>query len=785
MKSILASDLNKYHTNILSNKKCLSLDCFDTLFWRKVVAPIDIFFELANHELFKDKKISAYHRIDFEKKARHLKYIKSGVTEVTIEEIYKAGITSLSESNIKDLVNAEIKTEIEFGFIFEPVFKLIQEAKNKNLKVIIVSDTYLSKKQLGYLLGEKSKNLIDMIDEIYTSSEISYSKANGLWPRILPINDIMPRDIIHIGDNLYSDYVNPIKNELNAIHFIQNTDKIESILDDRTNAGNQLIPSFRSTKPIPSYFHGIFAAKEFNENEFTHLGYTAIGPVMYAFSLFLKQALGELSINKQSFKIAFLMRDGYLPMKAYETLQKTESHAALDISRFTSIAASLTTEESIFEIFKDGIHDGTAASIMRQLLIPENIIEKYLLSNKDQKVNTLELIDFIKNKDITNLIYENSSKFRKRLIEHIKSRTGVKENEKLILVDLGYNGTVQNRLAGILKKELLIDLFGIYLISNEKTPSQADRFGLINHQNIDVRATESLLAYIATLEMMCTNNLGSTIDYTDSGDPIRKTTKISKQQSKITHEIQVGCLEFISDVSNTPQAFRPVEVTYELSNSAALDIARLIYFPTKTELLSIEKFNFDWNLGSDRHAMLFNTKQCIKDLRKYGLSYVARKNTNDQRMSYPLEIRKTDLFLTNYLFNYNRFGLNFKQNNTSYDEEFLKIILINEDESNSIIINLTKTYEGFFLCTIPRVKNAKIGVLIGERYKIIQISEISDSENLKQLSRETDYSIDGATRVHDDIYSLSNNSFLHFSNESAVSYNEICFVFRPLAYRDS
>ncbi|WPM84535.1 hypothetical protein QNH14_18070 [Apirhabdus apintestini] len=64
-----------------SDAKVLSLDCFDTLFWRKVAQPKDIFSRIG-------EGISLKARERAEGMARLRKRRLSDVHEVTIEEIY-------------------------------------------------------------------------------------------------------------------------------------------------------------------------------------------------------------------------------------------------------------------------------------------------------------------------------------------------------------------------------------------------------------------------------------------------------------------------------------------------------------------------------------------------------------------------------------------------------------------------------------------------------------------------------------------------------------------------
>ena len=68
----LLSVLDQYGEKI----KVLSLDCFDTILWRKTVAPIDVFYDLQQRPTFQALGFSASLRITAETNARRLKVIQ-------------------------------------------------------------------------------------------------------------------------------------------------------------------------------------------------------------------------------------------------------------------------------------------------------------------------------------------------------------------------------------------------------------------------------------------------------------------------------------------------------------------------------------------------------------------------------------------------------------------------------------------------------------------------------------------------------------------------------------
>src|SRR4051794_1925824 len=69
-QSLRANALEAQWLSSFDGVKVLSLDCFDTLLWRKVAAPTDVFYALAASEPFRRVGLSAAMRISAEGQAR-------------------------------------------------------------------------------------------------------------------------------------------------------------------------------------------------------------------------------------------------------------------------------------------------------------------------------------------------------------------------------------------------------------------------------------------------------------------------------------------------------------------------------------------------------------------------------------------------------------------------------------------------------------------------------------------------------------------------------------------
>ena len=136
--------------------RVLSLDCFDTLLWRTVSEPIEVFKDLQNQPLFVTHGICAESRRLAERRVRQLRAGMYEQHEITIEEIYEHMLPDAPSALIEQFVRAEIETEKKYLFAYMPMFDLLEKAKKMGMKTVLVSDMYIHDHQLiPYAKGGK------------------------------------------------------------------------------------------------------------------------------------------------------------------------------------------------------------------------------------------------------------------------------------------------------------------------------------------------------------------------------------------------------------------------------------------------------------------------------------------------------------------------------------------------------------------------------------------------------------------------------------------------------
>jgi predicted HAD superfamily hydrolase len=145
--SIRADELPTLLERAPAGVRYLSLDCFDTLLWRNCVAPRDVFADLPI------PGGGVWPRAKAEARARQRAWFETRKGEVEIEAIYRSLMPHADDAAIAAAVEAELQAEARHCYGFAPTVALMKAAKARGLKIIIVSDTYLSEPQLRELIA--------------------------------------------------------------------------------------------------------------------------------------------------------------------------------------------------------------------------------------------------------------------------------------------------------------------------------------------------------------------------------------------------------------------------------------------------------------------------------------------------------------------------------------------------------------------------------------------------------------------------------------------------------
>lgn len=701
----------------------ISLDCFDTLLWRKTSSPIDVFYDLQHKPIFKELNFTAELRVRAEAKARQKMFYKRGHGEVTLDDIYRSNFPDATNEQLNALIEEELTAENDVCYAFPSMIELIRKANAKGLGVIIVSDTYLQRSQLHELLENKLPlDVMDCIRDIFCSSEWKASKVNGLFTHVLNQLNVDEQSILHIGDHPLADVKSAKEHGLQAIQFIHHNDEMAELLRMHTLAASFMDPTIRSTRGLINPFKGVLASNLASNLQPENLiGYASLGPLMYCFSQFLLDEIEVLKQKSKKLKILFLMRDAYLPYLACEVLMDEKVGHRVSISRFVAYAASFRNKIDVDDYLMGIATVFRFDDVCRQLLLPDDIATSLIETAESSTHPRKMFIKLIQQPSILDIIFKQSKSYFQRLIKYLENEVDLQPGDTLVFIDLGYSGTAQKQLEQVFRNEMGIEIIGRYLIALPTPNWQTSKRGLLDSFSCDYKSMNMLVSYIALLEQLCTSSDNSVIDYSDDGQPIYSDTSILKKQYEKLKTIQDECIRFVSEAK---QFF--IKASINLAYAVLRDIVkselcRLLFFQSSKELSYLKTFNFDLNLGTDEILPLFDLHKGLSGLRRRGLLFM-ETNFKTMRTNYPIELRSAGLELSFTLMLTHKLGLNLRTNELSLRRQNINIIAFRDSEEVRATLQALPTYDGYFAVIVPICEgNYHAQILFGEHYKWIQV----------------------------------------------------------------
>lgn len=739
MTVIRAHDIATLLDQAPASVRVLSLDCFDTLLWRNVHAPIDVFADLPITGGGVEPRVRA------ERYARHFRRQADGFDEVSIEAIH--AVLQPYEERRAASVAAELAAEARHCYPFAPTVALIEAARARGLRVIIVSDTYLAEPQLrGLIATVAGAGVADAIERIFCSSEYGVAKAQGLFEHVLKALDLPGEAILHMGDNPVADAQAPVKLGIHAVHFEQFAPGIQQQLRLEAVAATLVEPRTRVSVPALQPHRPALSLGHDSQDSATALGHDVLGPIMLGFVKWVRDEIEALARETgRTVRPVFVLRDGHLPARAFEAAGFGEA-ATIELSRFTARRASFVDEAAVHAYLN---REDTPLNkvVGRQLLLEDDEIKRLPPHPKAFRAKLVEPQWLRK-------IVSRSKQFAGRLAKHVAQQSGIQPGEQLMLVDLGYQGTVQDMAAPVLAERLGVGVSGRYLLLRESEPTRHDKRGLLDSRHYDGRVLGALIRQIAVVEQLVTVAQGSVIDYHANGKPIRKAADIKGRQSAIRDTAQAGALAFIAH-HDTGKA-RPAQSDGGDAERrmVASVLARLLLLPRSAEVALLEAFDHDVNLGTEYTTKLIDRTAATEGLRQRGLTYLA----GIERMYPAGEIQEHGLPFALSIAAIGTLGLDFRQSDFEANAFSVPVLIADDKAQLMISAEAVPTHEGFYRMSLPINPGAyAIGVQLGAIAELVQVEAVSieavdDFVKARERRRAVQPLLDGLERLAEGIY---------------------------------
>lgn len=759
----------------------LSLDCFDTLLWRNVHAPRDVFAEIDLPGGGVEPRVWA------ETASQQLAKARTGSFEIGLRDIYRRMLTNAEDATIDAAIAHELSIEARHLFPFAPVVALMEDAKRRGLSIIVVSDMYLSEPQLRDLIGRVAgEDILGMIDHIFMSSDHGMPKSDGLFVPVLAAIGARPDQVLHVGDNKRADYDGAARAGLHAVHFEQFTDDTSQRLRLEAAASVMLDPATRIT--LPAYQpHRAQISMRTDSSIAAVVGHDVIGPVMHAFADWLKAELDTLSTKLgKPVRPLFMMRDGYLPMKAFEALYPDAGARPIEVSRVTAARANIGSEAALDTFITETLNYLPAKVVAKQLMLFEQELPKWFRTAKPGKEEQAALKKVLQAPDLRRRIIKRSRAFTDRMIAHLRLN-GVNDGDAVVLVDVGYKGTIQNIVTPILQDRMGLTVAGRYLFLREECMSGLDKAGLLAPDMFDGRALNALGGCVAVVEQMCNIATGSTEDYAADGTPIRQESGLKSVQNDARDAVQAACLDYVR-AHHSAMHRRPASDGIEARRRmAGAILTRLLFMPVESEIKLFERFDHDVNLGTTIVERLLDHDQAADGLRRRGIPYL--KETT--RMYVPGEVQKHGLSLSLSLLASSCFALDLRETDFEVGGVDIPVIMLDATEHHVAPMKAWPTHDGYYRISIPvGLRRPTIAVQLGQLCEMVQIDSaswtpIADHAADWAVTPTPAMTIPDAMEVIDDgIYRCAPTGVLMIPPAATAKDAQILtIIFRPIRWR--
>ena len=779
--------------------KLLSLDCFDTILWRRVDHPADVFYTLQHEPAYAAHGLDARLRVRAEQQARELAAIQRDSHEVTLDEIYRTAVPGIATDAVVALEEAELAAEMQACHALPAAVELLRDAKARGIEVMIVSDTYLREPQLRRLLqATLPDDAFGAIRRIVVSSEHGVGKAGGLFKRIRDRLHLPVARMLHVGDNPLAD-LHPARDAgIASLQLKHLPEALEARRQFRATALRMLEPDVRARRPMPASYHPVLAGMTHAEDDIDEaIGHASLGPMMHAFASWLLVRKRALEAQNRRVKLAFLLRDGYLPHAAATTLAGEDIGKPVYLSRFAAFAASFRGAEDVQRYLALFATSAQHEAMLRQLGIDGANADRILAAVRKHQRPAREFARRVLAPDMVARIVEHSGAYRARLKTYLERELGLAAGDTLVFVDLGYVGTAQRVLAPMMREDWGVDLHGWYFMCTPQAGAGDSRHGLIDASLFDARTIDTLLPFVSLLENLCTTAAGSVVDYAEDGTPQLARNATHKQQTHKVERIQRHCLDFVRAAERhyAEGGARPAEEA--LRDAALAEFARMVFLPDAAELAHYDQFALELNLGTDRVVRLHDTARSLDEMRRHGLFYAARHG-DDQRINTPHELRHAGMEMTLAMMATYRFGLAFGAKDWTLREDTLPLMFVRGDDAIRREAAAVATYDGCFRLRVPLGKgDAHVGVLFGARYRRLQLLEARvlrtgdlhlDADPNAGVDVSGHLVLDGIEHAGDGLLLCAGQSALAMLPAGTVSSEHnlaLDLVFRPLSARNS
>ena len=435
-----------------------SFDVFDTLISRKTGTHKGVF--AAVQEALQNQLDDFPHsgnffnlRIQAELDAR----TKSIYEDVTFDEIYRELADKTQDLKFCSIAKKlELSLERHYSFGVSENIELVRSLLNEGERVILISDMYLPEKEIKSLISRCAPDIAEKCT-LYVSGVLRKTKSSGtLFRHVVQQENIQFSDLAHVGDNPRSDFEVPKSLGVQCTHFTRaQLRSWEDLSVSEADLMHQKVAGLARQYRLSG--HSLKRC----------IGYSVVGPILGGYATWLLTKAKEHQFKK----LFLLARDGYLVDEMICELQKEELDPVETVYVYGSRLAwqktclSKLTEPDIDRVLFSFTRN-TVRSVAKRLGIEPDELRKYCPElQTDQRLSSKQLRTLRHALTDPGLIkrIENIATRNRHLLLVYLGKLGVFDESEVAVVDIGWNGSMQNYLFKIAQQQKHFEsLVGLY-----------------------------------------------------------------------------------------------------------------------------------------------------------------------------------------------------------------------------------------------------------------------------------------------------------------------------------
>lgn len=478
-----------------------------------------------------------------------------------------------------DIAECELAFEIANTFPDEDAPNLI--AAYPAERTLYLSDFYMPGPMLDRILAHHGLDRI--VPNGIVSCDVMRNKRSGrLFQHVQALYNVAPQDHIHIGDNQYSDVERPRRLDVAAIHFEPDAGHRSRIARESLFASRDMLFDYlraRTHEAAQSHHD----RPDPDAAAMFRLGLDA-APLFIGFALFV----AERTIIDHPDRLFFLTREGEFFFRLFKTLFPAGRHAGhvlppcavLAASRQATFAASIeavSTEEfrriwnlnwqqrlsTLFGIL--GVEPQAFLPLLERVdLSPDELLVR---PQEDPRIEKLIADPFF-----SGHVLARAREKRETLAAYLEQQ-GVRDGEKIGIVDIGWRGTIQDNLARIMPQ---CETAGYYLALRTFLNPQPSN--VVKHAFGPDERFDDVSAFFETfepLELLCNSPSGSVSGYQVAKDGTIAPERQTQEQENVVIERFVR--HFQDGVLFAAEAWRPLIVNHAVMASETRSMALQIW----------------------------------------------------------------------------------------------------------------------------------------------------------------------------------------------------------------